>query len=1050
MKLKWRLLLAALLVLSASGAWFAYQRSILTSRVYRIGFQDNPPVHASNGQGQPVGLTVDILTEAARRAGIQLQWVFSPAIPDESFRNGHIDLWPLLTIVPERRQSIHFSDPYGESEGTFIVLADSPFRRVQDLDGCVVAYNGAHIVRRILSPLIPRTTLRPIPSTADLLQAVCRGEAHAAYADESEAISAFVGGLGCSGQKLRVILAPETHRFLAIGSTFAAAPAADALREQITQMTDDGALADIASHRSYFTFRSMELNAKLLQARRWQRFLTAAALVSCAGLLTALWLILHIRRQRQRAVRAEAAFRTSEAYHQSLIGLLPDSLFVFNTDGSLRSSYPKGITPTIQQPSTRHFANIQRVIDTGEILAEEERVAPNLWLETRLIPVRNPTGAIDAVMGISRDITTRKTALLRLAEQEARLRKIIETTTAGYFRLDPDGCFVEVNQAWLHMHAMTDPSEILGRHYTATMTPADLAQLSPSLLGLPSDFPLTGDFARLCADGSTGYHSYSVHPILSGDTVTGIEGFLIDTTPQRLALEARRQSEQRYAALFNDMEEGVAIHRFVYDDHGQPVNYILLDVNPRYEQIVGLSAAQVANRLATDVYATPEPPYLAEFTTPDSTGHVLRFETYFPPMRRHFSIAVAPMGQGHFATIFTDITARKHFEEEHAKLEEQLRQSQKMESIGRLAGGVAHDFNNLLTVINGYAEMLLSAPIPKPHLSQIEQIARAGREAAKLTSQLLAFSRRQIIRPTLLDVSELVRETEPMLRRMIGEDIRFETNLSPSLAPVLADAGQLHQVLLNLAANARDAMPRGGRLLIETSNVVLDESYANTHAEATPGPCVLLAVTDSGEGMDDNTLQHLFEPFFTTKKKGEGTGLGLSTVYGIIRQNRGWIWAYSEPGKGASFKIYLPQSQGHGTPAPAAPLSPEFASGTETILLVEDLEPVRTLATLVLRDCGYRVIEASDGAEALLAARRHSGPIHLLLTDVVMPGMSGKELADRLLVERPITKVLFATGYTENVIVSRGVLKPGIRYLPKPFTPRVLAAKVRETLDQLD
>jgi CheY-like chemotaxis protein len=287
-----------------------------------------------------------------------------------------------------------------------------------------------------------------------------------------------------------------------------------------------------------------------------------------------------------------------------------------------------------------------------------------------------------------------------------------------------------------------------------------------------------------------------------------------------------------------------------------------------------------------------------------------------------------------------------------------------------------------------------------------------------------------------------------MLRRMIGEDIQFETRLSPSLAPILADAGQLHQVLLNLAANARDAMPKGGRLLIETSNFVLDESYANTHAEATPGPCVLLAVTDTGEGMDNNTLQHLFEPFFTTKKRGEGTGLGLSTVYGIIRQNRGWIWAYSEPGKGASFKIYLPQAQGHGTPATPAPQSAEFASGTETILLVEDLEPVRTLAALVLRDCGYSVIEASDGAEALLAARRHAGPIHLLLTDVVMPGMSGKELADRLLAERPTAKVLFATGYTENVIVSRGVLKPGIRYLPKPFTPRVLAAKVRETLDQ--
>lgn len=396
-----------------------------------------------------------------------------------------------------------------------------------------------------------------------------------------------------------------------------------------------------------------------------------------------------------------------------------------------------------------------------------------------------------------------------------------------------------------------------------------------------------------------------------------------------------------------------------------------------------------------------------------------------------------------------DITARKQAEEVRAKLESQLRQAQKLESVGRLAGGVAHDFNNLLTVIQGYANLLLARlPATDEHRGLVEQIGKAGEKAADLTQQLLAFSRKQMIQPQVLDLNAVIMEAGKLIQRLIGEDVHLVTHLDPSLGLVLADAGQMQQVLMNLATNARDAMPRGGRFTIETTNVELGPEYAATHPDVSPGAYVLLTATDTGEGMDERTKQNLFEPFFTTKEKGKGTGLGLSTLYGIVRQSGGWVWVYSERGQGSAFKIYLPRVEGRRRqeeqPAAVARTEP---GGTETILVAEDQEDVRTFVATVLRGYGYRVLEAQDGASALARSESCGEPIHLLITDVVMPGMTGRQLAERLRETRPGMKVLYMSGYTENVIAKRGVLEPGIAYLAKPFAPAVLAAKAREVLD---
>ncbi|MGC2194415.1 MAG: ATP-binding protein [Terriglobales bacterium] len=511
----------------------------------------------------------------------------------------------------------------------------------------------------------------------------------------------------------------------------------------------------------------------------------------------------------------------------------------------------------------------------------------------------------------------------------------------------------------------------------------------------------------------------------------------------RAAQEGLRRSESNFRSLVTNAPYGICR----VDSRGH-----LIDANPALVASLGYdSAAELVGRNLSTLYAEGQQWFVladhlrtledfhgldCEWTRKDGSTTAVRLS----------GRAISDESKTVTFEIFTeDVTERR-------ALEQQLRQSQKMEAIGRLAGGIAHDFNNLLMVISGYSEFLLERLGPEPALrGPAKEISTAAERATSLTRQLLAFSRKQMLTPKVLDLNAVITENLKMLTRLIGEDIDLVMIPGSDLGAVKADPGQIEQVILNLAVNARDAMPHGGKLTIETANVKLDEAYARLHAPVQPGDYTMLAITDTGLGMDGDTQSHIFEPFFTTKGP-KGTGLGLSTVYGIVKQSGGYIWVYSEPGKGTSFKIYMPHVTAEEAAAveqpAAAPATAAAETPRETILVVEDEVNLRRLTRQFLENQGYTVVEAADGAAAVQICVAHQGTIHLLLTDVIMPGMNGRELAQRVSEIRPNMRVLYMSGYTENAIGHNGTLDAGITLLQKPFTLHALKAKVREVLDQ--
>jgi len=796
--------------------------------------------------------------------------------------------------------------------------------------------------------------------------------------------------------------------------------------------------------------------------------------------------------------------RAAEEVHSTMLAASPVGILSLDLEGHVRSwndaarrmfGFDDGDVIGREPPwaSPGYRGRFRALVERGEVeesvFADRRADGVEIHVRTTSAPVRDAAGNVTGIIAAIEDITERKQAAADLERRTSELEALHVTTLDLLDRLEI-GSTLEtiVARAIDLLDARSACLYLLDRDADELYAAVGLGVFAghegfrvrrgEGLAGKvwEAGEPITiEDYAvwpgHLERFDDVGFHAASAVPLRFGTEIIGVLGLAYEE-PGRvfgfaevallrrlghlaaLALnsaqlyEELRQSQELYRAIVESSTELFAL----LDLDGKP-----LYLSPSYESVTGYTPEEAralppfALVHLDDLEASAQA-VAAAFEGRGSGLHTARVRHKagrWVTLEGVSAVVRDERGEpGMLLVVARDVTERLHQERSLKEMEEQLRQSQKMEAIGQLAGGIAHDFNNLLTAIAGYGDLALARLEPgDPVHRSVEEMRRAGDRAATLTRQLLAFGRKQVLQPKVLDLNEVVQGIESMLSRLLGECVELSTGLAGDLGFTRADPGQIEQVLVNLAINARDAMPDGGRVTVTTANVELDELFTRQHVGAVPGQYVMLAVADTGTGMDRETLDRVFDPFFTTKPAGQGTGLGLSTVYGIVNQTGGQVWAYSEPGHGSSFKVYLPRAWERIAERDQS--APEARrGGSETILLVEDEEIVRTLVHEMLEEDGYAVLAASNASDALELSDAHDGPIDLLLTDVVMPGLSGQQLAALLLERRPDVRVVFTSGYNEDAITNHGVLRPGAAFLEKPFTAPELATVLRSVLDR--
>lgn len=770
--------------------------------------------------------------------------------------------------------------------------------------------------------------------------------------------------------------------------------------------------------------------------------------------------------------QAEQALRESEESYRLLFNNIHDAVFLhrFTQDGEL------GYFIQVNDVACRRYGYTREEwlqlrpqdIDTvdgremiPEVMHQLKRDGHATWegahyaKDGHVIPAEINNILLDyhgspAILSTVRDITESKQAEEALRESEESYRALVNGLPDIVIRFDSQGRHLYVSENVSQVTHLAAP-DYIGKTHAELGFPPEQSKFWEEAIQNVSN---TGESfeTEFTIDGPKGNIVFNWRLVPERDAEGKINTVLSisrDITDSKRSEEKLRASEERYRSIFNGITEGFALHEIVCDAAGKPCDYRFLDINPSFESLTGLQRADVVGRLQSEVVPDEDQKWVEMYGKVALTGEPCQFDNYSPVLSKHFEVFAYSPAPRQFAVLFMDITERKQAEAERDRLQAQLEQAHKMESVGRLAGGVAHDFNNMLGVIMGYTEMAMLDVDPTSKLhANLQEIQKASERSADLTRQLLAFARKQTVSPRVLDLNETVNGMLKMLLRLIGEDIDLSWMPGDDLWTVKIDPSQVDQMLANLCVNARDAIGGVGKVTIETMNTVCDEVYCAQNVGALPGEYVMFVVSDNGSGIDAETRAHLFEPFYTTKGVGAGTGLGLATAYGAVVQNGGFINVYSEPGQGTSFKIFLPRYHAKFENTSPDSVPTPIQRGKETILLVEDEPAILNLGKKVLEYHGYQVITAATPGEAISIAEGYNGEIHLLLTDVVMPEMNGRDLARHLITLYPDIKRLFMSGYTADVIAHHGVLEDGVNFLQKPFTIQDLAAKVREVLDQ--